>query len=92
MFGIQNAFVSVLAQGTWSKPAKAVDELVATVEELEIRRQGLIKEELHTTPTVPCSRGTRRATSTGGTPSSPGLAAVLPSFPSNLRKQLRGCL
>lgn len=55
MFGIQNAFVSVLAQGTRFKPAKAkeiglVDELVATVEELVPAAKAWIKEELKANP------------------------------------------
>ncbi|KCL62549.1 3-hydroxyacyl-CoA dehydrogenase NAD-binding domain-containing protein [Mycobacterium tuberculosis] len=95
MFGIQNAFVSVLAQGTRFKPAKAkeiglVDELVATVEELVPAAKAWIKEELKANPdgagVQPWDKKGYKMP--GGTPSSPGLAAILPSFPSNLRKQL----
>lgn len=97
MFGIQNAFVSVLAQGTRFKPAKAkeiglVDELVATVEELVPAAKAWIKEELKANPdgagVQPWDKKGYKMP--GGTPSSPGLAAILPSFPSNLRKQLKG--
>lgn len=97
MFGIQNAFVSVLAQGTRFKPAKAkeiglVDELVATVEELVPAAKAWIKEEFKANPdgagVQPWDKKGYKMP--GGTPSSPGLAAILPSFPSNLRKQLKG--
>ena len=92
MFGIQKAFVEILAQGTRFKPAKAkqiglVDEVVPTVEELVPAAKTWIKAnpDAHVQPwdkpdyKMP-----------GGTPSSPSLAAILPSFPSNLRKQLKG--
>jgi 3-hydroxyacyl-CoA dehydrogenase/enoyl-CoA hydratase/3-hydroxybutyryl-CoA epimerase len=92
MFGIQNAFVNILAQGTRFKPAKAkeiglIDEVLPSVEELVPRAKAWIKAnpDAHVQPwdkpdyKMP-----------GGTPSSPALAAILPSFPSNLRKQLKG--
>lgn len=95
MFGIQNAFVNILAQGTRFKPAKAkeiglIDELLPTVEELVPRAKAWIKEvkanpDAHVQPWD--AKGYKMP---GGTPSSPGLAAILPSFPSNLRKQLKG--
>lgn len=92
MLGIQNAFVSVLAQGTRFKPAKAkeiglVDEVVPTVEELVPTAKAWIKAnpDAHEQPWD--KKGYKMP---GGTPSSPGLAAILPSFPSNLRKQLKG--
>lgn len=92
MFGIQKAFVEILAQGTRFKPAKAkeiglVDEVLPSVEELVPAAKAWIKAnpDAHVQPwdkpdyKMP-----------GGTPSSPSLAAILPSFPSNLRKQLKG--
>lgn len=92
MFGIQNAFVTILAQGTRFKPAKAkeiglVDEVLPTVEELVPRAKAWIKAnpDAHEQPWD--KKGYKVP---GGTPSSPGLAAILPSFPSNLRKQLKG--
>lgn len=92
MFGIQNAFVTILAQGTRFKPAKAkeiglVDEVLPTVEELVPRAKAWIKAnpDAHEQPWD--KKGYKMP---GGTPSSPGLAAILPSFPSNLRKQLKG--
>ncbi|MEY8014642.1 3-hydroxyacyl-CoA dehydrogenase NAD-binding domain-containing protein [Mycobacterium servetii] len=92
MLGIQNAFVNVLSQGTRFKPAAAkdnglVDELVSSVEELVPAAKAWIKAnpEAHEQPWD--KKGYKMP---GGTPSSPGLAAILPSFPSLLRKQLKG--
>jgi 3-hydroxyacyl-CoA dehydrogenase/enoyl-CoA hydratase/3-hydroxybutyryl-CoA epimerase len=92
MLGIQNAFVTVLAQGTRFKPAKAkeiglIDEVLPTVEELVPAAKAWIKAnpDAHEQPWD--KKGYKMP---GGTPASPGLAAILPSFPSNLRKQLKG--
>ncbi|MFN8071954.1 MAG: 3-hydroxyacyl-CoA dehydrogenase NAD-binding domain-containing protein [Mycobacterium sp.] len=92
MMGIQNAFVNVLSQGTRFNPKKAkdtglVDELVGSVEELVPAAKAWIKAnpDKHTQPWD--AKGYRMP---GGTPSSPALAAILPSFPSLLRKQIKG--
>jgi 3-hydroxyacyl-CoA dehydrogenase / enoyl-CoA hydratase / 3-hydroxybutyryl-CoA epimerase len=92
MMGIQNAFVTVLSQGTRFNPKKAkdvglVDELVGSVEELVPAAKAWIKAnpEAHTQPWD--AQGYKMP---GGTPSSPALAAILPSFPSLLRKQIKG--
>ncbi|MEJ6536206.1 MAG: enoyl-CoA hydratase/isomerase family protein, partial [Mycobacterium sp.] len=92
MLGIQNAFVSVLSQGTRFKPDQAkelglIDEVLPTAEELVPAAKAWIKAnpEAHTQPWD--AKGYRMP---GGTPSSPALAAILPSFPSLLRKQLKG--
>ena len=92
MMGIQNAFVNVLSQGTRFNPKKAketglVDELVGSVDELVPAAKAWIKAnpEAHTQPWD--AKGYRMP---GGTPSSPALAAILPSFPSLLRKQIKG--
>jgi 3-hydroxyacyl-CoA dehydrogenase/enoyl-CoA hydratase/3-hydroxybutyryl-CoA epimerase len=92
MLGIQNAFVTVLAQGTRFKPAKAkeiglVDEVLPTVDELVPRAKAWIKANPGTYEQPWDKKGYKMP---GGTPSSPALAAILPSFPSNLRKQLKG--
>jgi 3-hydroxyacyl-CoA dehydrogenase/enoyl-CoA hydratase/3-hydroxybutyryl-CoA epimerase len=96
MFGIQNAFVNILAQGTRFSPAEAkeiglVDEVLGTVEELVPRAKAWIKEELRANPDSHVqpwdAKGYKMP---GGTPATPSLAAVLPSFPANLRKQLKG--
>ncbi|MBO0680225.1 enoyl-CoA hydratase/isomerase family protein [Mycolicibacterium sp. S2-37] len=92
MFGIQKAFMEILSQGTRFKPGKAketglVDELVGTVEELVPAAKAWIKAnpESHTQPWD--AKGYKMP---GGTPSSPGLASILPSFPALLKKQLKG--
>jgi len=92
MMGIQNAFVNVLSQGTRFNPKKAketglVDELVGSVDELVPAAKAWIKAnpEAHTQPWD--AKGYKMP---GGTPSSPALAAILPSFPSLLRKQIKG--
>ena len=92
MLGIQNAFVNVLSQGTRFNPKKAkdaglVDELVGSVEELVPAAKAWIKAnpDKHTQPWD--REGYKMP---GGTPSSPALAAILPSFPSLLRKQIKG--
>ncbi len=92
MLGIQNAFVNVLSQGTRFRPAQAkdnglVDELVGSVEELVPAAKAWIKAnpDAHTQPWD--AKGYKMP---GGTPASPALAAILPSFPSLLRKQLKG--
>jgi 3-hydroxyacyl-CoA dehydrogenase / enoyl-CoA hydratase / 3-hydroxybutyryl-CoA epimerase len=92
MFGIQNAFVTVLVQGTRFKPAKAkeiglVDEVLPTVDELAPRAKAWIKANPEAYEQPWDKKG---YTMPGGTPSSPALTAILPSFPSNLRKQLKG--
>ncbi|MCK0172644.1 3-hydroxyacyl-CoA dehydrogenase NAD-binding domain-containing protein [Mycolicibacterium sp. F2034L] len=92
MFGIQKAFMEILSQGTRFKPGKAkevglVDELVSSVDELVPAAKAWIKAnpEAHTQPWD--QKGYKMP---GGTPSSPGLASILPSFPALLRKQLKG--
>jgi 3-hydroxyacyl-CoA dehydrogenase/enoyl-CoA hydratase/3-hydroxybutyryl-CoA epimerase len=92
MFGIQKAFMEILSQGTRFRPAKAkevglVDELVDSVDELVPRAKAWIKEnpDAHTQPWD--AKGYKMP---GGTPSSPGLASILPSFPALLKKQLKG--
>jgi 3-hydroxyacyl-CoA dehydrogenase/enoyl-CoA hydratase/3-hydroxybutyryl-CoA epimerase len=92
MLGIQNAVVNVLAQGTRFKPDKAkelglIDEVLPTVEELVPAAKAWIKAnpDAHVQPWD--QKGYKMP---GGTPSSPSLAAVLPSFPANLKKQLKG--
>jgi len=92
MLGIQNAFVNVLSQGTRFKPAQAkeiglIDEVLPTVEELVPAAKSWIKAnpQAHTQPW-----DTKGYKMPGGTPASPALAAILPSFPAILRKQLKG--
>ena len=92
LLGIQNAFVNVLSQGTRFKPTAAkdaglIDEVLPTVEELVPAAKAWIKAnpEAHTQPWD--AKGYKMP---GGTPATPALAAILPSFPSLLRKQVKG--
>ncbi|MEB3035059.1 3-hydroxyacyl-CoA dehydrogenase NAD-binding domain-containing protein [[Mycobacterium] nativiensis] len=92
MLGIQNAFMNVLAQGTRFKPAKAkevglVDEVLPTVEELIPAAKAWIKANPDAGVQPWDVKGYKMP---GGTPSTPALAAILPSFPALLRKQLKG--
>src|SRR5271157_4033777 len=92
MFGIQNAFMNVLSQGTRFKPAQGIqigliDEVVPTVGELVPAAKAWIKAnpDAHTQPWD--AKGYKMP---GGTPSSPALAGILPSFPALLKKRLKG--
>src|SRR3984957_17800260 len=92
MFGIQTAFVNILSQGTRFKPDKAkelglVDELLPTVEELVPAAKAWIKANPDSHEQPWDKKGYKMP---GGTPSSPALASILPSFPALLRKQLKG--
>ncbi|MGO9511099.1 MAG: 3-hydroxyacyl-CoA dehydrogenase NAD-binding domain-containing protein [Mycobacterium sp.] len=92
MLGIQNAFVTVLSQGTRFKPAQAkelglIDEVLPTVEELVPAAKAWIKANPDSHEQPWDKKGYKMP---GGTPSSPGLAAILPSFPALLRKQIKG--
>jgi 3-hydroxyacyl-CoA dehydrogenase/enoyl-CoA hydratase/3-hydroxybutyryl-CoA epimerase len=92
MFGIQKAFTEILSRGTRFKPAQAketglIDELVGSVDELVPAAKAWIKTnpDSHTQPWD--AKGYKMP---GGTPASPALAAILPSFPALLKKQLKG--
>ena len=92
MFGIQKAFMEILSQGTRFKPAKAkeiglVDELVSSVDELVPAAKAWIKANPDAFEQPWDKKGYKMP---GGTPSSPALAAILPSFPALLKKQLKG--
>ena len=97
MFGIQKAFMEILSQGTRFKPGKAldtglVDEVLPTVEELVPSAKAWIKEQLKDNPDRVFQQpwDAKGYKMPGGTPSSPGLAGILPSFPALLKKQLKG--
>ncbi len=96
MFGIQKAFMEVLSQGTRFKPGKAkeiglVDELVGSAEELIPAAKAWIKAEVLRHPDGTSQPWDQKGYKMpGGTPSHPALAAILPSFPALLKKQLKG--
>lgn len=91
MFGLQKALMEVLLQGQRRKPAKAlevglIDELVETPEAMIDAAKAWIKANPESAQ--PWDKPGYRIP--GGTPSSPKFAAMLPAFPANLRKQLKG--
>ncbi len=91
MLGIADALMKVLLQGTQYGPAAAVevglvDDLAATPKDLLAQARAWIAA--HPDAAQPWDvKGYRMP---GGTPTTPKLAAVLPAFPANLRKQLKG--
>jgi 3-hydroxyacyl-CoA dehydrogenase/enoyl-CoA hydratase/3-hydroxybutyryl-CoA epimerase len=91
MFGIADALLQLLLQGTRHRPAKAlemglVDELVATREELVPAAKKWIAEN----PEAVQPWDVKGHKIPGGTPSNPKFAANLPAFPANLRKTIKG--
>ena len=92
MFGIQNAFMNILSQGTRFKADKAketglIDEIVGSVDELVPAAKAWIKANPDSHEQPWDKKGYKMP---GGTPSSPALAGILPSFPALLKKQLKG--
>jgi 3-hydroxyacyl-CoA dehydrogenase/enoyl-CoA hydratase/3-hydroxybutyryl-CoA epimerase len=91
LLGIADGLMKVLLQGTRYKAAEAVevgivDELAASPQEMFDKARAWIKA--HPDATAPWdAKGYRMP---GGTPSNPKLAGMLPAFPANLRKQLKG--
>jgi 3-hydroxyacyl-CoA dehydrogenase/enoyl-CoA hydratase/3-hydroxybutyryl-CoA epimerase len=91
MFGLQKALMEVLLQGQRRKPAAAlaaglVDELVDTPEAMLAAAKAWIAA--NPDATQPWDADGYKLP--GGTPSNPKLAAMLPAFPANLRKQVKG--
>jgi 3-hydroxyacyl-CoA dehydrogenase/enoyl-CoA hydratase/3-hydroxybutyryl-CoA epimerase len=92
LLGIQVALLQVLLQGNRYAPAKAkavglVDELVGSVGELVPAAKAWIKANPDKAVQPWDVKGYKIP---GGSPSSPALAANLPAFPANLRKQIKG--
>ena len=93
MLGIVEALMQLLMQGQRLRPGKAkqlgiVDELVQTPEELIPAARAWIASKAGEEVTQPWDvKGYKLP---GGTPSNPKLAANLPAFPANLRKQIKG--
>ena len=91
MLGVADGFLKVLGRGQRHKPAAAleigiVDELVSSRDEALARARAWIESG----PQARQPWDTRGYRIPGGTANSPALAAVLPAFPANLRKQLKG--
>ncbi len=94
MLGIANALLQLLMQGTRHKPAKAlelgvVDEVVGSVDELVPAAKKWIEAQA-TDGFAGQPWDQKGYKIPGGTPSNPKLAANLPAFPANLRKQIKG--
>src|SRR5680860_203465 len=95
MLGLSSALMDVLLTGKRFKPAEAkekglVDELVPTREELLPAAKAWVRANTGNAEatTQPWDRPGYKMP--GGTPSHPKLAAILPAFPANLRKQSKG--
>ncbi|MGW5219814.1 3-hydroxyacyl-CoA dehydrogenase NAD-binding domain-containing protein [Nocardia sp. NPDC004085] len=91
LLGITGAVLNVVGQGQRMKPAKAlqvgiIHEVVATREELFDNARAWIKAN----PDAVQPWDVKGYKIPGGTPASPSLAANLPAFPANVRKQLKG--
>jgi 3-hydroxyacyl-CoA dehydrogenase/enoyl-CoA hydratase/3-hydroxybutyryl-CoA epimerase len=91
MLGIVNALMQVLLQGQRHRPAKAkelglVDQIVPTKDDLLLAAEAWI--DANPEPKQPWDQDGYKIP--GGTPSTPSLAANLPAFPANLRKQIKG--
>ncbi|MFG1813308.1 3-hydroxyacyl-CoA dehydrogenase NAD-binding domain-containing protein [Kribbella sp. NPDC049174] len=91
MLGLQDALMKVLLQGQRMKPAHAqsvgiVDEVVPADDLLDAAYRWIASYDGDAKQ--PWDRDGYKIP--GGTPSSPKLAAFLPAFPANLRKQLKG--
>ncbi|TDD22515.1 3-hydroxyacyl-CoA dehydrogenase [Kribbella turkmenica] len=91
MLGLQDALTKVLLQGQRMKPSRAldvgiVDEVVPADDLLDAAYRWIASYDGDARQ--PWDRDGYKIP--GGTPSSPKLAAFLPAFPANLRKQLKG--
>jgi 3-hydroxyacyl-CoA dehydrogenase/enoyl-CoA hydratase/3-hydroxybutyryl-CoA epimerase len=91
LLGIAAGFMNVLAQGQRHKPAKAleigiIDELASSPEEMLDKAKAWIAANPEAAQ--PWDKPGYKIP--GGAPSNPKLAAILPAFPANLRKQLKG--
>ncbi|GAA4387996.1 3-hydroxyacyl-CoA dehydrogenase NAD-binding domain-containing protein [Tsukamurella soli] len=91
LLGLQGALMGVLLQGQRMRPAQAkqvgvVDEVVGSVDELLPAAKAWIAANPEATQ--PWDRKGYKIP--GGSPNSPAIAANLPAFPANLRKQLKG--
>ena len=95
MLGISDGLMKVLLQGTRHKAKAAhalglIDELVGSKDDLIPAARAWIDQVAagEAQASQPWDRKGYKIP--GGTPSSPSFAAMLPAFPANLRKQLKG--
>ncbi|HWU23902.1 MAG TPA: 3-hydroxyacyl-CoA dehydrogenase NAD-binding domain-containing protein [Nocardioides sp.] len=91
MLGIVDAVLNVVGQGQKMQPAQAlhvgiIDQVVANQDDLMSAARAWIKAN----PEAQQPWDRKGYSIPGGTPATPALAAILPSFPANLRKQLKG--
>jgi 3-hydroxyacyl-CoA dehydrogenase / enoyl-CoA hydratase / 3-hydroxybutyryl-CoA epimerase len=91
LLGIADALMKLLLQGQQVKPAGAVElgivhESAGTPEELITKA----REWIRANPDARQPYDEPSYKIPGGTPSTPKFAAMLPAFPANLRKQLKG--
>jgi 3-hydroxyacyl-CoA dehydrogenase / enoyl-CoA hydratase / 3-hydroxybutyryl-CoA epimerase len=91
MLGIENALLKLLLQGQRLSPEDAretgiVDDLVDSPDDLLARAKAWVRANPEAAQ--PWDLPGYRVP--GGTPATPKLAANLPAFPANLRKQLKG--
>jgi 3-hydroxyacyl-CoA dehydrogenase/enoyl-CoA hydratase/3-hydroxybutyryl-CoA epimerase len=91
LLGLATALLEVLLKGTRHRIAKArqlglIDEIVDTPEQLITAA----REWIAANPDAAQPWDTKGYKIPGGTPATPALAAMLPAFPANLRKQLKG--
>ncbi len=97
MFGLSDALLKFLLQGQQMRPSKAkaeglVDELVATQDELLPAAKAWIEANAGNEEAASQPWDRKGYRMPGGLPSNPKLAAFLPAFPANLRKQTKGAL
>jgi 3-hydroxyacyl-CoA dehydrogenase / enoyl-CoA hydratase / 3-hydroxybutyryl-CoA epimerase len=91
MFGLQKALMEMLLQGQKYRAAQAVD--VGLADEVAHSPEAMMDVayawiEANSEPVAPWDVKGHKIP--GGTPSTPQLAAMLPAFPANLRKQVKG--
>ncbi|WP_456696608.1 3-hydroxyacyl-CoA dehydrogenase NAD-binding domain-containing protein [Aeromicrobium sp. P5_D10] len=95
MFGISDALMKFLLQGQQMRPSKALaegllDEVVATQDELIPAAKAWIEANADNEEAASQPWDRKGYRMPGGLPSDPKLAAFLPAFPANLRKQTKG--
>jgi 3-hydroxyacyl-CoA dehydrogenase / enoyl-CoA hydratase / 3-hydroxybutyryl-CoA epimerase len=91
LLGLATALMELLLQGQQVRPAKALElglvgELASSAEEVLERAKAWVREH----PQSQQVFDVKGYKVPGGTPTSPSLAAILPSFPAMLVKQLKG--